>query len=53
MPHTMACSGAVEVKATDEQVSISNDINEINENALTEGKYWGWRMLIHTGGSAH
>ena len=47
MPHTMACSGAMEVKATDKQLTISN---EINENALTEGKCWGYRMLIHTGG---
>lgn len=41
MPHTMACSGALKVKATDKQLTISKDINEINENALTEGKYWG------------
>ena len=38
MPHTMACSGAMKVKATDKQLTISN---EINENALTEGKYRG------------
>ena len=36
-----------ESKGNRQQLTISN---EINENALTEGKYRGQRMLIHTGG---